>query len=683
MVINFRKIFEKIISISLDILIVMFGFILLVFVYNNIQTKILGNDYSSLFGFSTFEVQTGSMEGERKDSISIGDWIVVKYTTNIEPGDIITFHKDDNFVTHRVVEEYNGTYITMGDANNSKDEPVSREQIVGKVVKILPSFGIIRKTILNPIVLVSLIITIYLVGYALRNVKSNKEELNNKEITKRLDSFVNKFVNKFIYKNNDNKKSIKKKNKSLIKDKYEFIETEIDVSRSELDANVADESDEIVNESVGELDLDDGEEIVLPEIDMEKTMYFRMISVNKSDIDGLDAKPVDDDSEVNVSNLSDEELENVNENEVQKCNDMINTKKKKFKNIIEKVMYIKKDELESILNIFNRKEKLKANESTIIDTLIDVYIRAKYYNFDTSKKSVIVRINDALKTAGNNLISSYKGKDKFYSDKVNKFVNYLMLTNELDKIDKLFDNIQARRENYNNKLLVAFKSELTSGLELKDMVNGIIKTKKVHDTVINESISKLMSSTFELEVQEIYDKKKLYSAKLVHNINFSKIYSDYIVDKTYSEGTIAEDKVIILITLLLTKIIKEVVCEDVKNKYLVYIPESIYKKSNKLSKILSILEDDIAKNSIVFFNDYDEIIGNKKVLKALRKDDYHFAVRFSRDSSIKEKDASYISLCEYLFVDAKIIKEISLLDVISEEDKTNIIKEDVYNKVVN
>ena len=683
MVINFRKIFEKIISISLDILIVMFGFILLVFVYNNIQTKILGNDYSSLFGFSTFEVQTGSMEGERKDSISIGDWIVVKYTTNIEPGDIITFHKDDNFVTHRVVEEYNGTYITMGDANNSKDEPVSREQIVGKVVKILPSFGIIRKTILNPIVLVSLIITIYLVGYALRNVKSNKEELNNKEITKRLDSFVNKFVNKFIYKNNDNKKSIKKKNKSLIKDKYEFIETEIDVSRSELDSNVADESDEIVNESVGELDLDDGEEIVLPEIDMEKTMYFRMISVNKSDIDGLDAKPVDDDSEVNVSNLSDEELENVNENEVQKCNDMINTKKKKFKNIIEKVMYIKKDELESILNIFNRKEKLKANESTIIDTLIDVYIRAKYYNFDTSKKSVIVRINDALKTAGNNLISSYKGKDKFYSDKVNKFVNYLMLTNELDKIDKLFDNIQARRENYNNKLLVAFKSELTSGLELKDMVNGIIKTKKVHDTVINESISKLMSSTFELEVQEIYDKKKLYSAKLVHNINFSKIYSDYIVDKTYSEGTIAEDKVIILITLLLTKIIKEVVCEDVKNKYLVYIPESIYKKSNKLSKILSILEDDIAKNSIVFFNDYDEIIGNKKVLKALRKDDYHFAVRFSRDSSIKEKDASYISLCEYLFVDAKIIKEISLLDVISEEDKTNIIKEDVYNKVVN
>ena len=80
------------------------------------------------------------MEGERKDSISIGDWIVVKYTTNIEPGDIITFHKDGNFVTHRVVEEYNGTYITMGDANNSKDDPVSREQVVGKVVELRAKF---------------------------------------------------------------------------------------------------------------------------------------------------------------------------------------------------------------------------------------------------------------------------------------------------------------------------------------------------------------------------------------------------------------------------------------------------------------------------------------------------------------------------------------------------------------
>ena len=147
MVMSGRKVLEKIFSILLDILIILFGFILLVFIYNNIQTRILGNDYSSIFGYSTFEVQTGSMEGDVEDSISIGDWVIVKYTNNIQLEDVITYQKDGAFITHRVIEEYNGTYITKGDANNAKDDPVSREQIVGKVVKILPGFGFIRKTI--------------------------------------------------------------------------------------------------------------------------------------------------------------------------------------------------------------------------------------------------------------------------------------------------------------------------------------------------------------------------------------------------------------------------------------------------------------------------------------------------------------------------------------------------------
>ena len=46
----------------------------------------------------------------------------------------------------------------------------------------------------------------------------------------------------------------------------------------------------------------------------------------------------------------------------------------------------------------------------IIDELINTYIRSKYYNFDSSRKSVIVRINDALKESGNYLINTYKGR---------------------------------------------------------------------------------------------------------------------------------------------------------------------------------------------------------------------------------------------------------------------------------
>ena len=90
-----RGIYEKIINLILDILIIIFGIFLLISIYKNVQIKILGNDYSSFFGYSTFEVQTGSMA----DTINPGDWIVVKNTKNIKLDDIITYTKKGDFIS--------------------------------------------------------------------------------------------------------------------------------------------------------------------------------------------------------------------------------------------------------------------------------------------------------------------------------------------------------------------------------------------------------------------------------------------------------------------------------------------------------------------------------------------------------------------------------------------------------
>ena len=172
-----RRIYEKIINIIFDILIVIFGIILLISIYNNVQIKILGNEYSSFFGYTTFEVQTGSMA----DTINPGDWMVVKTTKNIKLDDIITYSQEGEFITHRVVEVYKDTYVTKGDANNSKDDAIYKEQIVGRVEKILPGLGIIRKTFFNPLVLITLIITLYTISYLLRSAIKKDDEDNNRK----------------------------------------------------------------------------------------------------------------------------------------------------------------------------------------------------------------------------------------------------------------------------------------------------------------------------------------------------------------------------------------------------------------------------------------------------------------------------------------------------------------------
>ena len=124
---------EKIINICLNALIALFSIVLLISIYIGVQIRILDHDYANFFGYSMFEVQSESME----ETISVGDWIIIKLNSKIQLKDIITFKVEDDYITHRVVEIHQGTYITKGDNNNGKDDPVDETAVVGKVVKTL------------------------------------------------------------------------------------------------------------------------------------------------------------------------------------------------------------------------------------------------------------------------------------------------------------------------------------------------------------------------------------------------------------------------------------------------------------------------------------------------------------------------------------------------------------------
>ena len=76
------------------------------------------------------------------------------------------------------------------------------------------------------------------------------------------------------------------------------------------------------------------------------------------------------------------------------------------------------------------------------------------------------------------------------------------------------------------------------------------------------SYKKLETDTFEITFNKITNKKDLYSVVLNHNISFSSVYSDYIVDKTYNEGIVSEDKVVVLLTLLSSRIAKDIMSYD-------------------------------------------------------------------------------------------------------------------------
>ena len=133
---------KKIISKILTVLFAIFTLsIMSLAIYNFVSVKILNKDYPNIFGYTFFEIVSGSMS----PTIEKGDMIIVKIDTNYKVGDIVSFKDNDSIITHRIIEKNDNYYVTQGDANNVADNPIKEEQIIGKTVKTFSQAFIIAK----------------------------------------------------------------------------------------------------------------------------------------------------------------------------------------------------------------------------------------------------------------------------------------------------------------------------------------------------------------------------------------------------------------------------------------------------------------------------------------------------------------------------------------------------------
>lgn len=149
---------SRIFKIVVRVLSVIVGIILLLSVDAWMQVNLFKKDYASLFGYSVFNVVTGSMSG----TIEINDYVVVKNTKDVQIKDIITFMSEGELITHRLVMKNGNNYITRGDANTADDYSIEQKDIVGKVVLVLPKAGIWKNVISEPKVLTAIFVTLLL-----------------------------------------------------------------------------------------------------------------------------------------------------------------------------------------------------------------------------------------------------------------------------------------------------------------------------------------------------------------------------------------------------------------------------------------------------------------------------------------------------------------------------------------
>ena len=165
----------KVISFILNVLLTIITIVIIIGAYYMYQVKIQKKDYANLFGYSLFEVATGSMS----PTIEVGDVVITKLTKEVNENDIIVYMDGKNIITHRLIEKNGNKIITRGDANNSEDKPIEEKMIIGEVVKIIPQLGTWQQILSSPEILVLIIILILILS-VIYAYTSKSEEKNDK-----------------------------------------------------------------------------------------------------------------------------------------------------------------------------------------------------------------------------------------------------------------------------------------------------------------------------------------------------------------------------------------------------------------------------------------------------------------------------------------------------------------------
>lgn len=162
----------------MNLLSTIFMIFMLLITFNCLYQRLVLKQNPVLFGYSFAIVLTGSME----DSIMINDMIITKDFSDYQVGDVISYKLENSeyhikSVTHRIidkkVESSNVSFVTKGDANNIADKDVVYlDDVIGKVIVVIPNVGNIVNYIKTPEGILSVFIVVFIFYYLLSLLSS-------------------------------------------------------------------------------------------------------------------------------------------------------------------------------------------------------------------------------------------------------------------------------------------------------------------------------------------------------------------------------------------------------------------------------------------------------------------------------------------------------------------------------
>ena len=295
------------------------------------------------------------------------------------------------------------------------------------------------------------------------------------------------------------------------------------------------------------------------------------------------------------------------------------------------------------------------------DIFMERYINIRYFNYyendiETTRRKLL----DHLKQVGEELIIN-NINDRELIELMRIFFYYVLY----------FDNVTYYKD-LRTKIGQVGKAKIKRigrNLNEEELFYKIQEYKKQKEELIND----FSSEEFYIKLSKYPNKSNVFRINLKYNnIKFPLEYSEFAINKAFQMGLVNEDKLIVEYYLTVLQILKDIVKQNFKRKYIVEFAATLLKKPKKIKSILNIINNAAVQDKISLKIKYEDFLKNKQEVYDLMREGYRITVILDNSFEPSFKEIESLQMFEFVIIN-KNLKQYGEI-ISNKESISNIIE---------
>ena len=273
------------------------------------------------------------------------------------------------------------------------------------------------------------------------------------------------------------------------------------------------------------------------------------------------------------------------------------------------------------------------------DIFTERYVNIRYYNYyENDIETTRSKLLDHLKQVGEELIIN-NINDRELIELMRIFFYYVLY----------FDNVTYYKDLKMKIAQIGKAKRKRLGRELNE--EELYHKIQYYNKEKEELIKDFSSEEFFIKLSKYPNKSNVFRINLKYNnIKFPLEYSEFAINKAFQMGIVNEDKLIVEYYLTVLQILKDIVKQNFKRKYIVEFAATLLKKPKKIKSVLNIINNAAIQDKVSLKIKYEDFLKNKEEIYDLMREGYRITVILDNSFEPIFKNIEGLQIFEYVIL---------------------------------